>query len=64
MTNKGLEFTLEYAIIKQKDLQWNFRFMISRDVNKVTKLSGNVPAIYNKGGYTGGRDPADEATIS
>jgi len=53
MTNKGLEFTLDYAIVKQKDLQWNFRFMISRDVNRVTKLSGNVPAIYNKGGYTG-----------
>lgn len=52
MTNKGIEFTLDYAIIKEKDLQWNFRFMISRDHNKVTKLFGNAP-IYNRGGYTG-----------
>lgn len=53
LQNKGIEFTLDYAIVKQKDLQWNFRFMISRDVNKVTKLYGNTTAIYNKGGYTG-----------
>ncbi|HLZ88931.1 MAG TPA: SusC/RagA family TonB-linked outer membrane protein, partial [Puia sp.] len=26
MTNKGIEFTLDYAIVKHKDLQWNFRF--------------------------------------
>ncbi|HWK05751.1 MAG TPA: TonB-dependent receptor [Puia sp.] len=53
LQNKGIEFTLDYAIVRKKDLQWNFRFMISRDVNKVTKLYGNTTAIYNKGGYTG-----------
>ncbi|HEY6900284.1 MAG TPA: SusC/RagA family TonB-linked outer membrane protein, partial [Puia sp.] len=53
MTNKGIEFTLDYAIIRQKDIQWNFRFMISRDRNRVTKLSGTLPAIYNRGGFTG-----------
>jgi len=53
MTNKGIEFTLDYAIIKQKDLQWNFRFMISRDRNKVTKLYNDVTMIPNLGGYTG-----------
>jgi len=53
LQNKGIEFTLDYAIVRKTDLQWNFRFMISRDVNKVTKLYGNTTAIYNKGGYTG-----------
>lgn len=52
LTNKGLEFTLDYAIVKQKDLQWNFRFMISHDANKVTKLVSASP-IYSLGGYTG-----------
>lgn len=53
MTNKGLELTVDYAIIKRKDLQWNFRFMISRDRNKVTKLYNNVTLIPNLGGFTG-----------
>jgi TonB-linked SusC/RagA family outer membrane protein len=53
LTNKGIEFTLDYAIVRQKDLQWNFKFMISRDRNRVTRLSGTLPAIYNRGGYTG-----------
>ena len=53
LSNKGVEFSLNYAIIRQKDLRWNFSFMISADHNKITKLFGQVPAIYNKGGYTG-----------
>jgi len=52
MTNRGLEFTVDYAIVKQKDLQWNFRFTISHDANKVTKLVSSSP-IYSYGGYTG-----------
>jgi len=53
LQNRGLEFTLNYAIIKGKDLQWNFNFMISKDHNKITKLYGLTPAIYNRGGFTG-----------
>jgi len=53
LTNKGIEFTLDYAIVRQKDLQWNFKFMISRDRNRVTRLSGSLPHIFNYGGYTG-----------
>ncbi len=53
LQNKGVEFSLNYAIIKEKNLQWNFSFMISADHNKITKLYGNTTAIYNKGGYTG-----------
>lgn len=52
MSNKGFEFSMDYAILKQKDLQWNFRFMISRDKNRVVRLSSLLP-IYNRGGYTG-----------
>lgn len=52
LQNRGLEFTLNYAIVRSKELQWNFNFMISRDRNKITKLYGLTPAIYNKGGFT------------
>lgn len=53
MTNKGWEFDISYAIIKQKDFNWNFNFDISTSKNKVVRLDGGQTAIYNKGGYTG-----------
>jgi len=52
LRNKGIEISLNAALIKSKDLQWNFNFMLSADRNKVTKLFGPAP-IYNRGGFTG-----------
>lgn len=53
MHNRGIELNLGYAIIQNKDLQWNFNATVSADKNKITKLYGDVPAIYNLGGFTG-----------
>jgi TonB-linked SusC/RagA family outer membrane protein len=53
LQNKGVEANINYAIVKQRDLQWNFTLNISSDKNKITKLYGNTTAIYNKGGFTG-----------
>jgi TonB-linked SusC/RagA family outer membrane protein len=53
LTNEGFEFTVNYAAIQNKDWQWNIMFNISADKNKITKLYGGVPAIWNQGGFTG-----------
>lgn len=53
MTNKGFEFSFNGALINEKDFKWDLSANISFDKNEVTKLYGNVDAIYNFGGYTG-----------
>jgi TonB-linked SusC/RagA family outer membrane protein len=53
LTNRGVEFSLDYAILKGTGLNWNVNFSISSSKNKVTALYADVDAIYNKGGYTG-----------
>lgn len=53
LTNKGLEFSFDYAILRGSGLNWNVNFSISSSKNKVTELYADVDAIYNKGGYTG-----------
>ncbi len=53
LKNTGIELNLGYAIIQQKDLQWNINVNLSSDKNRITRLYGNTTAIYNKGGYTG-----------
>ncbi|MBE9583214.1 TonB-dependent receptor [Mucilaginibacter sp. JRF] len=53
LLNKGLELNLNAQIINQKDLQWSFSANISSYRNRITKLYGNVDAIYNYGGFTG-----------
>lgn len=53
LTNKGLEFSLDYAILQGSGLNWNVNFSISSSKNKVKELYADVNAIYNKGGYTG-----------
>ncbi|MDR2475106.1 MAG: SusC/RagA family TonB-linked outer membrane protein, partial [Bacteroidales bacterium] len=45
--NKGVEFTLDAQLVKTRDLEWNFSANLSADKNKVTKLYGNVEAVYN-----------------
>jgi len=52
MTNKGMEFTIEGKIVNKQDFKWSLATNLSFDKNKVTKLFGNVDAIYNLGGYT------------
>jgi TonB-linked SusC/RagA family outer membrane protein len=53
LTNKGLEFSFDYAILRGTGVNWNANFTISSSKNKVTELYADVDAIYNKGGYTG-----------
>lgn len=52
VTNKGVEFTVSGKIIDKQDFSWEASFNISADKNKITKLYGDVDAIYNYGGYT------------
>ena len=53
MTNKGFEFSLNANVLKEGDFSWDLSANISFDKNEVTKLYGDVDAIYNFGGYTG-----------
>lgn len=53
LLNKGAEFNLNAKIIDKKDFAWNFSVNVSSYKNKITKLYGDVDAIYNYGGYTG-----------
>ena len=53
LTNKGVEFSVDYAILRGSGLNWSVNFSISSSKNKVTELYSDVDAIYNKGGYTG-----------
>lgn len=53
LLNKGVEFNLNAKIIDKKDFAWNFSVNVSSYKNKITKLYGDVDAIYNYGGYTG-----------
>lgn len=52
MTNKGFEFTVNARIIDRNDFRWNVSGNISFTKNKITKLFGDVKAIYSYGGYT------------
>ncbi|MDR1601394.1 MAG: TonB-dependent receptor [Tannerella sp.] len=52
LENKGFEFTVSGAIIDTRDLKWNVSGNISFNRNKITKLYGDVDAIWNRGGYT------------
>ncbi|QNL49558.1 TonB-dependent receptor [Olivibacter sp. SDN3] len=53
LQNKGLEFVANAAILTEGDLKWNFSANISSYKNRITKLYGDVTAIYNQGGFTG-----------
>lgn len=56
MENKGVEFNLNVAAIKQKDFSWDFGFNATYNKNEITKLSlvqeSNVPQAAR--GITGG----------
>ena len=53
MTNKGLEFAVNAQVLDVNDFRWSVSANLSSARNKITKLYGDVNAIYNKGGYTG-----------
>lgn len=53
LLNKGVEFLVNIQAVKKKEVQWDFSLNISSYKNKITKLYGNVDAIYNFGGFTG-----------
>ncbi|KAA6346722.1 TonB-dependent receptor SusC [termite gut metagenome] len=45
--NKGVEFSLDAAIIRTTEFQWNFAATLSADKNKITSLYGKNDVIYN-----------------
>lgn len=53
MTNKGFEFSVNALVVDAGELKWNIAANLSRDKNNITKLYGDVDAIYSFGGFTG-----------
>ncbi|WP_170122747.1 TonB-dependent receptor [Mucilaginibacter oryzae] len=53
LLNKGVEVNVNARLINDHDFQWDFSANISSYRNRITKLYGNVDAIYNYGGFTG-----------
>jgi TonB-dependent starch-binding outer membrane protein SusC len=51
MTNRGIEATVNAAVVQTTDIRWNVSANISSDKNKVTRLYGDVEALYKYGGY-------------
>ena len=49
MENKGMEFDLNYTVIRKDDLEWNIMANWSRNENKVTNLGGTDVIAYNSG---------------
>jgi iron complex outermembrane receptor protein len=46
MTNKGIEFSLDAAVINSKDFKWNSNFNISYNRNRITELYNNKDINY------------------
>lgn len=53
LENKGIEVQLNANILNAGGFQWSVSGNISTARNKVTKLFGDLTAIYNQGGFTG-----------
>lgn len=53
LENKGVELTLTADVIRSNTFSWTLSGNISSAVNKITRLYGDVDAIYNRGGFTG-----------
>ncbi len=53
MSNRGVELTVNAKLIENNDFNWNLGATFSMDKNKITKLFGDVDAVYNFGGFTG-----------
>ncbi|MCF8380972.1 MAG: SusC/RagA family TonB-linked outer membrane protein [Bacteroidales bacterium] len=46
MENRGMEFYIDYTVIKKKDLQLSFNVNVSRNQNKVLRLPENYSLEY------------------
>jgi TonB-linked SusC/RagA family outer membrane protein len=53
MTNRGVEFSINATILDHDDFTWSAGLNLSADKNKITKLYGDVDAIYALGGFSG-----------
>ncbi|WP_378178851.1 SusC/RagA family TonB-linked outer membrane protein [Aquimarina sp. SS2-1] len=52
--NQGIEFSINYAIIEQEDISWDFGFNIAYNKNEVQNFSGVIPTgALNGQGLTG-----------
>ena len=52
--NQGVEFSINYAIIEQEDLSWDFGFNIAYNKNEIQDFSGTIPTgALNGQGLTG-----------
>lgn len=47
VNNKGMEFSVTGEVIQKKDFNWTVSGNISFDKNRVTRLYGDLTAIYN-----------------
>lgn len=57
MVNRGIEFSINGEVIKQKDLTWNVAFNATYNENKITKLTTNDSPDFignTTGGISGG----------
>lgn len=52
MYNRGIETTLDYAIMKKKDFAWTASVNFAYNVNRVVKLYGDKKEINSTGSYT------------
>lgn len=59
MENKGIEISLSAKILNTQDFSWSVAGNISSAKNKITRLYGDVTALYNQGGYTGSEIQAE-----
>jgi TonB-linked SusC/RagA family outer membrane protein len=47
ITNKGVEFSVNAAVVKAGGFEWNVAATLSADKNEVTQLYGNKDVVYN-----------------
>lgn len=60
LSNHGLEITLNAAIIKQKDFNWNSTYNFSFNRRKIKKLYGNMVDVKDASGNVIGQKEADD----
>ncbi|AXT56846.1 SusC/RagA family TonB-linked outer membrane protein [Aquimarina sp. AD1] len=52
--NQGIEFSINYAIIEQEDVSWDFGFNIAYNKNELQNFTGTIPTgALNGQGLTG-----------
>jgi TonB-linked SusC/RagA family outer membrane protein len=56
--NKGLEFNIDAAVVKEKDFTWDINFNISFNQNMISNLDTTVTSSYQTGAVTVGGSQA------